>query len=142
MKSDWSKISTDDLITIHEAFNGAAENEDGTRTIFLNSVHWSRCFEVMHEIGFEMLERNEPRSPQHDSMLRLRHATQELHYARERRPKWRLWLPTAEEEAADSRWKAAIADVRRTNVSPATIAREVDAPIKQILGILHDFGLS
>jgi hypothetical protein len=57
LNSDWSKIGTDDLITIYEAFHGRAENEDGTRTIFLTSIHWKRCLAIMREIDEELNER-------------------------------------------------------------------------------------
>jgi hypothetical protein len=40
-KSDWSKIATDDLITIHEAFANRIEPEDGVFVIQLNRIH---CF--------------------------------------------------------------------------------------------------
>lgn len=58
--SDWSKISTDDLITLHEAFERAIANEDGTWSIHLSSVHWSRCFGVKYEIAQELQERDDP----------------------------------------------------------------------------------
>lgn len=61
MESDWTKISTGDLITIHQAFEGRFENEDGTVSIHLSPVLWSRCFEVMYEIGHELHERDERR---------------------------------------------------------------------------------
>jgi hypothetical protein len=55
--SDWSKISTSDLITIYEAFHGRVENEDGTRTISLNRTHWRKCLAIMREIDEELNER-------------------------------------------------------------------------------------
>jgi hypothetical protein len=54
---DWSKITTSDLITIHGAFHGRVENEDGTRTIVLNSIHWRKCLAIMREIDEELNER-------------------------------------------------------------------------------------
>jgi len=60
--SDWSKIDTDALITIHQAFESRHERDDGTVTIHLNSVHWSRCHTVMYEIAHELHERDERRS--------------------------------------------------------------------------------
>ena len=59
-KSDWSKISTDDLIAIYEAFERAVENTDGTWSIHLNDVIWSRCLEVRYEIAHELLDRDKP----------------------------------------------------------------------------------
>lgn len=61
-QSDWSKISKDDLITILGVFEHAVENEDGSVTIHLNSVHWSRCFAVKHEITHDLQERDDRRS--------------------------------------------------------------------------------
>jgi hypothetical protein len=61
MKSDWSKISTDDLITIDQVFEQAVENEDGTYSIHLNAVLWSRCFAVKYEIGHERQRRDDER---------------------------------------------------------------------------------
>ena len=58
-KSDWSKIRTDDLITIHEAFEQAVEDEDGLYVIRLTPVHWSRCFGLKVEIGHERQKRDE-----------------------------------------------------------------------------------
>jgi plasmid maintenance system killer protein len=59
-KSDWSKISTDDLITLNEAFEHAVEHEDGTYSIHLNDVHWPRCFAIKYEIAHELQERDAP----------------------------------------------------------------------------------
>jgi hypothetical protein len=39
-KSDWSKISMDDLITIHQAFDRAFVEDDGSAHIHLNANHW------------------------------------------------------------------------------------------------------
>ena len=69
MTSDWSAIRTDDLITIHQAFERGVESVDGTVTIHLNDVHWSRCIGVMYEIGREMRRRNEQRTPGADEFL-------------------------------------------------------------------------
>jgi hypothetical protein len=69
LKSDWSKISKGDLITIHQAFEGRIENKDGTVSIHLNDVHWSRCFGVMYEIGHELQRRDEQRGPGADEFL-------------------------------------------------------------------------
>jgi hypothetical protein len=60
-KSDWSKINRGDLITIHEAFDGAWQNEDGTWSIHLNENHWSRCFAVKYDIAHELQERDQRR---------------------------------------------------------------------------------
>jgi hypothetical protein len=49
-------------MTIHEAFKNRLENEDGTVSIHLNSVAWSRCFGVMYEIAHELVERDDRRS--------------------------------------------------------------------------------
>jgi hypothetical protein len=57
LTNDWSKIGTDDLITINQVFEQASENEDGTWSIQLNAVHWSRCFGVKYEIAHELQER-------------------------------------------------------------------------------------
>lgn len=58
-KSDWSKISKDDLITLQQLFERAVEHEDGTWSIHLTSVHWSRYFRVKYEIANELQERDE-----------------------------------------------------------------------------------
>lgn len=60
-RSDWSNISEDDLITIHQAFEGGVENDDGTYSIYLSAVHWSKCLAVMGKIGDELRERDERR---------------------------------------------------------------------------------
>ena len=62
MQSDWSKISTDDLTTIHQAFERAIVDEDGSATIHLNSIHWQRCFGIKADIGYEINERAQRRS--------------------------------------------------------------------------------
>jgi hypothetical protein len=60
VESDWSKISTDDLITIHEVFDRAVLNEDGTYSIHLGDVNWSRWSGVKYEIAHELQKRAEP----------------------------------------------------------------------------------
>jgi hypothetical protein len=55
--SDWSQVSTDDLITIHHTFESRFEREDGMVTIELNPVAWSRCYAIMYEIAHELAER-------------------------------------------------------------------------------------
>ena len=59
MANDWSKISTGDLITLNELFDRAVENEDGTYSIHLSAVRWSRYFAVKYEIAHELQDRAE-----------------------------------------------------------------------------------
>ena len=59
--SDWSMISTDDLITISEAWNYRIENQDGSCTLPLNSVHASRFMGLVYEVSYEMHKRDEER---------------------------------------------------------------------------------
>jgi hypothetical protein len=57
--SDWSGVSTDHLITLKAAFDRRLENENGTVTITLNDVHWSRCYAIAYEIAHELAERDD-----------------------------------------------------------------------------------
>jgi hypothetical protein len=57
--SDWSQVSTDDLITIHHTFESRSEREDGMVTIELNPVAWSRCYAIMYEIAHEFSARQD-----------------------------------------------------------------------------------
>ena len=59
-KSDWSKIITDDLITIGQVFEQAVEDEDGMYVIRLTPAHWVRWFAVNYEIEHERLRRDNP----------------------------------------------------------------------------------
>ena len=55
--SDWSQISMDDLITIHQAFDSAFVENDGSAHIHLNANHWRRCQAVWASIELEYEER-------------------------------------------------------------------------------------
>jgi hypothetical protein len=78
---------------------------------------------------------------QQDSILRLQEATKALREAQAGRPE-RRWWPTQEEHDAEAQWKQAIADARKTDVLPTTIAKYAEAPVEDILSILYDFGLA
>ena len=54
MTNDWSKISTGDLLTLTDLFDRALMNDDGTWSIQLTAVHWSRCAHVNGEIVQEL----------------------------------------------------------------------------------------